>query len=81
MFDRFKNFILPALRDINSKIFKGNHVYFSLTASIQDTLSTEMCKVYRPQGGSWGIFQKICLGGLGGIRIFDDAMQKIGFLP
>ena len=26
------------------------------------------------------IFEKLCLGGSGGIRILDDAMQKIGFL-
>ena len=37
----------------------------------------EMCKVYRPQEG---VFQKFSRGGLGGIRIFDDEMQKIVML-
>ena len=38
-----------------------------------------MRKVYRPQRGIRVDFPKNFLGGLGGIRIFDDAMQKIGF--
>ena len=43
--------------------------------------TAEMCKVYRPRGDQGGFSKKFSRGGgLGGIRIFDDAMQKIGFL-
>ena len=38
----------------------------------------QTCARYIDPRGVRGIFEKFGLMGLGGIRIFDDAMQKIG---